>query len=80
MSAYAEAGAWLRNMRLSAEITPQEFAETLLLDEVEIVAAESGTTAILEGKLGRAARVFGLSPARIEETYRARLGLTKAAA
>ena len=80
MSAYAEAGAWLRDTRRSAEITPQELAEILLLDEVEIVAAESGTTAILEGQLGRAARLLGMSRARLEETYRARLGLTKAAA
>lgn len=80
MSVYAEAGAWLRDMRRSAEITSQELAEILLFDEVEIVAAESGTTAILAGKLGRAARLFGMSPARLEETYRARLGLTKAAA
>ncbi len=80
MSAYAEAGVWLRNMRRSAEITPQELAEMLLLDEDEIVAAESGATTIQEERLDRAAGAFGISPTRLRETYRARLGLTKAAA
>lgn len=80
MSVYAEAGAWLRNRRRAAEITAQELAEILLLDEADVVAAESGTIAILQGKLCGAARVFGMSPSQLEENYRAHLGLAKAAA
>ncbi len=80
MSDYAEAGAWLRGMRRAAEITQHELAEMLLLDEKQIVAAESGNVLIDESNLSLAARVFGVSAHSLKESYRTRLGLNKAAA
>ena len=80
MSDYAEAGAWLQGMRRSAEITQQELAEMLLLDEDQIVAAESGKALIDEHSLTGAARIFGVSTLNLKQSYRARLGLNKAAA
>ncbi len=80
MSDYASAGAWLQGMRRSAEITAGELAEMLLLDRSDVEAAESGRTVLDDDRLVNAARIFGVSPVHLKETYRAQLGLNKVAA
>ena len=80
MRACAQAGTWLSKRRSAAEITQGELAEMLLVDEQTVAQAEAGAAPLGDPEIARAARVFGLAPAEFADWYRARLGITKAAA
>ncbi len=80
MSVYAEAGAWLGDMRRSVEITQAELAEMLLVESDDIAKAEAGVSIAQDILLDRAAPILGTSPEQLKQMYRARLDATKAAA